>query len=444
MKRIKYLLISLWFCGALSAQTINLYFPHFAGQEYDFFIFEGTKNDTIQKGAIPDDGRLTLTIPTGRMQYAPTAGYCGMGRWLLKNGGGLDFVVNGEDFSVSCTEAMPSDESIIYTGSAENDYFRNYFFRQQAIFQKMDVLNMGIEAYAKEKGNAIYPLFLSEKEKQDALFKDLVNNTQASAFYAARFRRMSDFLNGYPMYAIYGYDEEGQQKAMTDRRRYVEEELNMEALFTSGLWKNLISQSVSLYEDESAFIDAMISKLKATRSQLVYERLASDLVDICEQYNWHKQEELAYLLINDGRIKEPTGKLKKLITIYKMVKGSKAPALVGGKGDQRVAPTTNIILVFYETGCNSCDNEMQQLKGNYRLLKEKGYEVISISADADMTIFENTAKQFPWQHKYCDGEGFEGVDFQNYGVIGTPTIYVIDKKGFIQGRYARLVDTGIL
>ncbi|MDL2257500.1 thioredoxin family protein [Bacteroidales bacterium OttesenSCG-928-I14] len=430
MRRILYTLLLIRLSVSLSAQTIDLSFPYFAGQEYDFFIFEGTKNDTIQKGFIPHDGRLSLSLPED---------YTGMGRWLLKNGGGLDFVVNGEDFTVSCSEAMPSDESIIYTGSPENDYFRNYFFRQQAIFRKMDVMNMGIEAYIKERDNPICVLFHSEKEKQLAEFKDLVQETQTSSFYAAKFRRMSDFLNGYPMYVIYSYDEEGQENMLKDRRRYVEEELDMEALFTSGLWKELISQSVGLYENEAAFISAMRHKLKAVRSQKIYECLAADLVSICEQYNWYEQEkQLIYFLIEDGRITEPTGRLKQVLTLYSLDKGGPAPALSNGK------KLKNTVLVFYETGCNSCDNEMQRLKGNYSLLKERGYEVVSVSADNDMQIFDDTAKSFPWKDKYCDGEGFEGDDFRSYGVMGTPTFYVIDKKGIVQGRYARLVDTGIL
>lgn len=87
---------------------------------------------------------------------------------------------------------------------------------------------------------------------------------------------------------------------------------------------------------------------------------------------------------------------------------------------------------------------MQLLKGNYPLIKEKGYEVVSVAADTNTDVYRNTAETFPWEAKYCDLKGFDSPDFKNFGIIGTPTFYVIDGKGIVQGRYARLQDTGIV
>ena len=63
MKRTIFTLLVTTFVSAISAQTISLYFPHFAGAEYDFYLFQGVSSDTIQRGAIGEDGNLTLTIP---------------------------------------------------------------------------------------------------------------------------------------------------------------------------------------------------------------------------------------------------------------------------------------------------------------------------------------------------------------------------------------------
>ena len=103
--------------------------------------------------------------------------------------------------------------------------------------------------------------------------------------------------------------------------------------------------------------------------------------------NWNEQEEqLAYFLVNDGRIKEPKGRLKVLMTLFKPAKGSRAPALsFGGLLRQ------NTILVFYEPGCGNREIEIKNLEENYPLLKEKGYDVVSISIDMDETFFQNDA-----------------------------------------------------
>jgi hypothetical protein len=40
-------------------------------------------------------------------------------------------------------------------------------------------------------------------------------------------------------------------------------------------------------------------------------------------------------------------------------------------------------------------------------------------------------------------KGFKGANFVNYGIIGTPTFFTIE-NGKITGRYAGLIDMGIL
>jgi thioredoxin-related protein len=122
-------------------------------------------------------------------------------------------------------------------------------------------------------------------------------------------------------------------------------------------------------------------------------------------------------------------------------RGNRAPALI--KEADKLLPV-NALVVFYESGCNNCDNELVQLRGNYSLIKEKGYDIISVSADRDKETFEKTSNVFPWKEKMCDFQGFEGINFRNYGIVGTPTIFITDKDGTIIGRYARLVDTKIL
>jgi len=50
----------------------------------------------------------------------------------------------------------------------------------------------------------------------------------------------------------------------------------------------------------------------------------------------------------------------------------------------------------------------------------------------------------PWTEKLCDLKGFEGEYFKKYGVIGTPTIFVLDKDKTITGKYAHLSDANLL
>jgi hypothetical protein len=55
-------------------------------------------------------------------------------------------------------------------------------------------------------------------------------------------------------------------------------------------------------------------------------------------------------------------------------------------------------------------------------------------------VFEYTASGLPWSDKFCDFKGFDGENFRNYGIVGTPTFILTDDGGIVRGRYARLSE----
>ena len=422
MRQIQFLIfITICVC-AVSAQSISLYFPHFSGVEYDFYLFQGVKSDTVQRGVIGTDGNLTLTVPE---QYK---GYKGVSRWMLRNSGGLDFVITGNDFSVSCTESQPNDNNIIYKGSPDNDFIVQLYSIQRHLQEKLRVMQAIQHLYQTSPLSDIYQAAERELKLLNETYRELHLELLSSPLYAARYLRISDFANNTLP------NTGGDPKV--ELLRFVTEELNLDVLFTSGLWRNVIRQFPDLYANGDDFISAMIIKLQQTVSLTVYEQFAESLIVICEQRVWHDQEtQLVYFLINDGRIKNPAGRLKQAMTLYKLVKGSKAPSLSQGE-----LPSSKTLLVFHESGCGNCTKMLSQLKENYSQLQNNGYDVVSISGSVDLSAFEQESKAFPWKSKYCDGKGFSGEDIQNYGIIGTPTIFILDEKGIIQGRYARLED----
>lgn len=443
-------IVSLWAASPLyasasnnaSSPAIELYFPHFAGYEYDFFFFQGMRSDTIQRGTIGEDGRLTLTVPEDYKAYA------GMGRWLLKKGGGLSFIVNGEDFSISCIEAMPNDDNITYQGSPENDFLNQQYFKQQAIFQKIDALRMLREAYEKEPKNSLYKQSEKEIKKQIAAFDALTRETINSPLYAARYRRISDFYNGLPLYNIGGgilsasalTEQEAEENRQKERRQFAHEELSMDALYTTGLWNSVITQMLDLYEDKKELGELMVKKLEGTKNEKAFMQLANDLISIVEKQSWEDAEAVIVdYLKSSGRVPNPQGMVYVAFERSKARPGKQAPVLECMNNAQ-FTNKQGTIVVFYETDCDNCDREMAELVNHYESLKAKGYEIISVSADLDKEIFQGIADTFPWQHKYCDEEGLDGNDFRNYGVIGTPTFYLIDSNGVILKRHSRLQD----
>jgi hypothetical protein len=195
----------------------------------------------------------------------------------------------------------------------------------------------------------------------------------------------------------------------------------MKDLYTSNLWHPVLDQWMNM-QSERADEDLLVRDTKAmlARTQQATPVNTALLNKIIALYSRFGKDEL---LLSLGVDLLETGNL--------------APALI--KENAKFVPV-NSVVIFYETGCNQCENELVQLRGNYSLIKAKGYDIISVAADLDKETFEKTLHIFPWTEKMCDYKGFDGVNFKNYGIVGTPTIFITDHKGTIVGRYARLAD----
>jgi hypothetical protein len=217
--------------------------------------------------------------------------------------------------------------------------------------------------------------------------------------------------------------------------RFIYEDLEMDVLAASDYWNHVISATFILFPEQKDFADAMIANLQRTRSPHVFLRLANDLVTICEQYAWFEAEDrIVSCLQASGRIPHPHGKLLKAFEQHKLTAGSEALPIAG------VEDLRNSLLVFYDSGCDHCQAEIEALKQHYATLQAQGIRVISIAADLDVVGFTNYATTFPWTDRLCDFEGLEGENFVKYGINGTPTLYRIDAEGKIVGRYALLKE----
>ena len=110
-----------------------------------------------------------------------------------------------------------------------------------------------------------------------------------------------------------------------------------------------------------------------------------------------------------------------------MIKNSKGTTTIKAAELQ----SKQTLLLFYKSGCGPCETTIETLKTNYTKLLAKGLKIIALSSDTDETEFKTTSATFPWQDTFCDLEGTNGVNFKNYAVIGTPTMYLLDSKGMI-------------
>lgn len=427
------------------AQTINLEFPHFAGRTYDFTIFQGEKRITLVSDTIPLDGKVVLTIPP---QYK---GYSGVAQWYLTksaSGGGLDLIINNEDFSVSCLDSVPTNENIIYSHTIENTFDKINFNRQQKLFEKHDAMLATIRAYDKE--NEIYKIASKEYESLLNQYKIYTKFLNDSKLYAAKFRQIVNLTLGIG--SIITLDENIKANDFND---FITKQLDFEVLYTSNHWSGIINNWIQLqtliFKDDHKLMADTTTILERIKSDLIYTDFVTSLT---KELTKAGKDDVLFALIpeikNSKRLKHYEG----VLNIFKQDLTGYAPDLVldgsvDVKGvlikDGRLIKTKNLnskysLLFFYKSGCGPCEATIDGLLNKFSLLTSKGLRIIAFSADSDEAEFKKTALLFPWNEAYCDFKGMHGVNFLNFAVIGTPTLYLLNSEGVILSKMSSVQD----
>lgn len=445
MKSKIILVLLLLSCCCVEAQSISLEFPYFAGQTYEFKIFQGDKQIILKEDTIPKGGKVQLVLPN---EYH---GYKGMAQWYLtksKTGGGLDLIINNEDFSVVCLDSVPTNEGIVYKGSLENTFDKNYYKKQQDLFQKHDALLAAVRAYSKT--DILYPVFDKEYKNIVKLYATYSRNLAATPLYAARFRQIVNLTLGIG--SLITADEKAKAQNIND---FIVTELDFAALYTSNHWGGVINNWVqlqtSVFKDDTKLARDVTTILRRLPSDKIYTdfvvNLTKEMSRIGKDYIL---DALTAEIKNSKRLLNYDG----VLNIYQQDLSGQAPDLSfvtnSGKKEANdqvitVLKTTELqskftLLVFYRSGCGPCEETMEGLVTHYKGMVAKGFRIITIAADTEEKVFKDASMLHPWTDKYCDFEGANGINFKNYAVIGTPTMYILDSKGIIVSKMATIAD----
>lgn len=419
-----YLFLALLLSVSLHGQNIQFDFPALSGKALSLSLKNGIQRDTIFTSKLDAQGKANAVIP------AAFKGYMGMASLMVEDALAIDFIVNNENLNIGIAQEPTQGNNIVFKNSPENTALQTNFVGQAIRQQKLQSLSGLQPLYAPTDQMSGY--IQTELESLVAQQIDFEKELKTSPLYAFKFIGYYNFAKREVASVL---SADSLQNAQV--RAFVRDSLDINGLYSSGLWFDTLNGLLALYAAESPYhneyINDMSRLLGRCQSDKVYMTLAENLFSICESSGWNDlEEQLAYFLINDGRLKNPQGKLKLLITLFKLSTGSVAPPL----SQHKVFKGTNL-LVFHESGCGNCTVQMQQLANRYKSLQEKGVNVISVSADVHKATFDASAAAYPWTDKYCDLTGISGTNFKDYGVLGTPTFFLI-KEGKIAGRYAQL------
>lgn len=444
---LTFILIFLLLCSGLYAREIRLHFPNFAGHGYDWNIFQGETQLTVSSGVIDAEGRVNLIMPEAYKDYR------GMTRWMLKKGGGIDMIYAGRGFSVECLAKNPSEGNFIYTGSPENDFLAARHSHQLTLLEKLGAVYHLLQVYTSTE--ALHPIISKEQEALRKEFEQAQADRKKSSLYAARFGEIVDFTRGIAdrMYK----NPEDRTAYFND---YITQSIAFEDLYTSGHWDQVLHHwlmmNIRSEKGDAVFKDRLDTVLNRMNQDDIRTAFVRKVVPLLVQTG---KDDLLPRIVTflDTHPKAGTGlpaSVQHTLASFKILTGTKAPDLVfhspvrtqAGMVTHDITLETgkldaaNTILLFYNNSCQPCEDALITLANTYKSMKDKNVRVIAVSADETEALFEKRMAYHQWPDNYCDFSGMAGINFKNYAVLGTPTLYLLDHQGIILEKTAMAED----
>jgi hypothetical protein len=387
------------------AQSVSVRLPYYAGRDYYFCLLEGNKQDTIATGELDAAGKASITLPRN---------YKGVGRFSVREYGKIwNIVINGKE-QISMSEPETRDAEATFTGSPENSFLLDAIARQKRIITEYAEVENQLQNQTLS-----FPLAPPEQrlQKIENEYQVLRKEINDSPLLAARIMEILNNLSG----AASSF-KISQNDLLEEQREFIVDKVDFNALFNSGFWQ----LSLETWMQTNSANDTLL----LSNSRQMLDRCSNDI---------YIRRELTQAIIRLFSRYAKDNLLVELGTEYLTMPLNGQPAPLIAVNDSLFVPK-NSLIIFYETNCGNCHYELEALKRKYNLLKDNKIRIISIAADVDKDVFESTATDFPWTDKICDFKGFDGDNFRNYGIVGTPTFILTDAEGIVRGRYAQMKE----
>jgi len=430
----KKLYITIIICLAgiyhLIAQDVSLLAPSLPDRESKLYYFTGARVDSLA-ATVDKSGKALFRIPEGN--------YRGMATLVVPGSGGIEFVVAEPSVQVECKAIALNIETVNFPNSAENRFIKHIFTTQSRYLQQQAWLQAGSQLF--DADSPVISTIQPELKKVEDSMVALNNEIAASPLYAAKYFRLSEYMN-----RLFEAEQKQDGASALLIRREMEESLDIASLYTSGrLWESVLNFYTSLFnqtagEDKQQQYAASILRTSQRLSAPFLEAYISSCITETERFGWNQAQDsiLSTLLANHPGFTASLSPLQRALGAY-AAKSNKSMPEIAGLSQTDIAYTKTLI-AFYDSDCSSCVNEIFRLITIYPQLQEKNIRVVSIAADMDKKHYEEGIRNFPWQDKLCDFEGFSGKNFSNYNVIGTPSFFLLDSNHKLLGQFYSVSD----
>ncbi|MDR1918949.1 MAG: thioredoxin family protein [Tannerellaceae bacterium] len=348
-------------------------------------------------------------------------------------GAGLVECIGGEPLlKIESREAVLDREHVSFPGSRENSFFFRIFDEKSLNTNRHLWLQFGMELY--EPQSELYQLLEREGRRNEEEAAAIDSAIREAGLYASK---LMDFI-AYIKDLSEAQETTQDAQALAQLREYFHTKIDWEALYTSGPFWDAVNGSYAGLFDQSLYVEDVLPLFKQMQEPL-RSALLETTYENCERMGWESAKDriLTYIAENKIEIDAHNANLKRILSAEKTKQGSPAPAIQGLTDDSYRGLT---LLIFYESGCDNCMLQLEEMKQRYAQLHNSGIRVVSVSADTDERVYTYHSKNFPWPDKLCDYKGYMGENFIRYAILATPTLFLMG-NGLIIGRYASLSDT---
>jgi thiol-disulfide isomerase/thioredoxin len=115
--------------------------------------------------------------------------------------------------------------------------------------------------------------------------------------------------------------------------------------------------------------------------------------------------------------------------------------LAGAAFDSASLQGKVVLVLFWDTQCKPCTEDLPQLRALYEQYHDRGFEILGVNLDLvkDDVKPYLTEHRVNWPQIYEPG-GFEGEPALSYGIISLPTMFLVDQEGRVLHRSASITD----
>jgi len=396
----------------------------------------GEKRSIIDTVQTDITGAFTFIMPENREP----------GMYVVIKGPGqaVELIYNKEDIQFT-TSGFAVDNGIQVISSVENLIYYDYLGIKGINMYKIDVLKNLIVNYPPNDE------FYFEALKQNELLQNQLNNridelTENNPLtLAARYLKTDR-----PVFADPTLND-NEQNLWLKQNYFNEVDFNDTMLIRSTFLTSKVVGYLSLFQNNATSqedlennmlmgVDSILTH--AQINQQVYEFLIDFIIHGFETIGFEKGlEHIANASTLDQFCENTERKLKlenKLELIKKLAIGQPAPDFsttdINGKEiTLSKIEAKKTLLVFWASWCPHCDEIMPTINSYYD--SGKNIEVISISIDESKNDLMKSLEEndYGWIN-IAELQGWNGPIIEEYGIVATPSIFILDENKKIIGK----------